>query len=313
MQLTLTINIPGESPLDAVLESSAVVFGRDAGCDVQLASPYVSRRHFRVEPDGDGGWRIADLGGRNPVTINGQPVTAPTALNPGDSIAVADVTIDVHGDRSAAGTVVFPADHDTRPHTNEGPLSGRGLRGIWQGQDLGPGGTLTIMFTDIERSTSMVNELGERDAFQVINAHNAVLREAFREFRGREAKRIGDGFLVLFASARDAIGCAVQGQRRLAGATSDFGPVRVRMGLHVGEVLWDENDIFGSAVSFAARVMGEAHGGQILISSLLRELVSVAGEFRFGEGREVTLKGFRGAQVLTPVFWEEHPPEAEEG
>ena len=163
-----------------------------------------------------------------------------------------------------------------------------------------------------DETVELVNQLGEREAFQVINAHNAVLREAFREFRGQEAKRIGDGFLVLFASARDAIGCAVQAQRRLAGATSGFGPVRVRMGLHVGEVLWDENDIFGSAVSFAARVMGEAHGGEVLISSLLRELVSVAGEFRFGEGREATLKGFRGTHILTRVFWEEQPPEATE-
>ena len=306
MQLTLTINVPGESPLEFLLESTPVIVGRDAGCDLQLSSPYVSRRHFRIESDDKDTWRVTDMGGRNPVTVNDRPVVYPTPIGPGDRIKVADVTVDVSGDMAAAGTVVFPAQEPRQPSIPDAAAAA-GVRGVWQGQDFGPGGTLSIMFTDIERSTSMVNELGEREAFQVINAHNTVLREAFREFRGREAKRIGDGFLVLFASARDAIGCAVQAQRRLAGATSGFGPLRVRMGLHVGEVLWDENDIFGSAVNFAARVMGEASGGEVLISSLLREVVSVAGEFRFGQERTVTLKGFRGTHVLTRVFWEEQP------
>jgi class 3 adenylate cyclase len=164
------------------------------------------------------------------------------------------------------------------------------------------------MFTDLEQSTSMVTELGERAAFRVINIHNTVLRDQFREFRGHEAKRIGDGFLVLFASARDAMNCAIAIQRRLEEAQREAGaPIRVRIGIHIGEVLWDENDIFGSAVNFAARVSAEAKGGEILISALLREIMAVSGEFEFGEQREAALKGFRGTHMLTQLRWERAP------
>jgi class 3 adenylate cyclase len=160
------------------------------------------------------------------------------------------------------------------------------------------------MFTDLERSTSMVTNLGEREAYRVTTLHNTILREQFDLYRGIEAKRLGDGFLVLFASARDALGSSIAIQRNLlATASEPYGPIRVRIGVHIGEVLWDENDIFGASVNFAARVMSEAQAGEILISALLREVIAPSGEFEFGEEKIVPLKGFRGLHKLTTLEW----------
>ncbi len=307
MELKLTVRVQEYPPAEYVVDDHPMVVGRDATCDIQVPSNYVSRRHFQIEPAGEE-FRYVDLGGRNPVLLNGQPIADGATLVPGDSLSIADIYIDVKGDGVSTGTVVFvpkaappPAPRPAAPATSPG-----GIQNVWHGQNLGPGGTLTIMFTDLEKSTNMVTELGEREAYQVMTLHNSILREQLQAFRGHEAKRVGDGFLVLFASARDALNCAVGIQRNLAKApVGAFGAIRVRIGIHVGEVIWDENDIFGSAVNFSARVMSEAQGTEILISALLREMIAVSGEFSFGEEKVVPLKGFKGDHRLTQVVWDE--------
>ena len=303
MPITLVVRVPGEPPAEYQVEDQPLVCGRDPASEVPIPSQYVSRKHFQVEPDGSN-YRIVNAGGRNPVLVNGSALDTAMPLHSGDVITIADVTIDVLGDTVSTGTVIFaprPQAAPNKPSTTPG--TGGGMEGFWSGQHMGPGGTLTIMFTDLERSTSMVTELGENKAYGVMNKHNAILREQFKAYRGHEAKRVGDGFLVLFTSARDAITCAIEIQRNLADEVSDFGPIRVRIGIHVGEVLWDDNDIFGSAVNFSARVMSEAQGGQVFISALLHEVIAVSGEFSFGEEIVVPLKGFKGTHRLTPVDW----------
>ncbi len=303
MELKLTVNAPGAPPAEYAVGDQPMVLGRDPACEIPIPSQYVSRRHCQVEQTLDG-WDIVDLGGRNPVILNGDPVASRAGLTHGDTITIADVTIGVTGDQASSGTVVFQArpaaPSERRPVTSPG----EGIQGLWRGQNMGPGGTVTIMFTDLERSTSMVTNLGEREAYKVTTAHNAILREQFATYRGHEAKRMGDGFLVLFASARDALNCSVAIQKRLSFTDNEAsGPIRVRMGIHIGEVLWDENDIFGASVNFAARVSSEARGGEILISALLREVIAPSGEFTFGEERILPLKGFKGLHKLTALEW----------
>jgi class 3 adenylate cyclase len=312
MELKLVVRHPELPPAEYVVEDRPLVVGRDPACDIPIPSNYVSRRHFQIEPDGEE-FLYVDLGGRNPVLLNGQPIQDRSNIVPGDSLSIADVYIDVAGDAVSTGTMVFvpkpaapkppppPVLTGNRPGTHPG-----GIHSVWQGQQLGPGGTLTIMFTDLEKSTNMVTELGEREAYRVMTLHNSILREQFQKYRGYEAKRVGDGFLVLFASARDAMNCSVAIQRNLAKAPiGAFGAIRVRIGIHVGEVIWDENDIFGSAVNFSARVMSEAQGTEILISALLKEMIAISGEFTFGEDRVVPLKGFKGEHRLSYVLWDE--------
>ena len=106
MELRLTVSAPGELPTEHVVEDRAMVLGRDAGCDIPIPSQYVSRRHCQIEPSDDG-FDVVDLGGRNPVLINGEPLSGRAPLRPGDTITIAEVTINADGDRPSPVTGGF--------------------------------------------------------------------------------------------------------------------------------------------------------------------------------------------------------------
>ena len=78
----------------------------------------------------------------------------------------------------------------------------------------------------------------------------------------------------------------------------------MRIGLHTGEAIKEGDDFFGKHVNLAARVAGQAQGGEILVSSLLKELTESAGEFVFGDGRKVELKGLKGKHSVFEVQWQ---------
>jgi class 3 adenylate cyclase len=81
--------------------------------------------------------------------------------------------------------------------------------------------------------------------------------------------------------------------------------VRVRVGMHTGEVIRQNDDLLGRHVHIAARVGNAARGGEILVSSLVREIVDARGDLRFGDARTVVLKGLTGEWTLHPVIWKE--------
>jgi predicted ATPase/class 3 adenylate cyclase len=130
-----------------------------------------------------------------------------------------------------------------------------------------PAGTVTFLFTDIEGSTRLLDELGDGYA-EVLAEHRRALREAFAAYSGVEVDTQGDAFFVAFARSSDALAAAEAGQRAL-----DGGPVRVRMGLHTGEPTMTEEGYVGADVHLAARVMGAGHGGQVLVSEATARLV----------------------------------------
>ena len=131
-----------------------------------------------------------------------------------------------------------------------------------------PTGTVTFLFTDIEGSTRLLHELGERYA-DVLAEHRRLLREAFIRHGGVEVDTQGDAFFVAFQRVSDAVAAAGQAQSALAD-----GPVRVRMGIHTGEPTVTEEGYVGLDVHRAARVMGAGHGGQVLLSAVSRDLTS---------------------------------------
>ena len=135
----------------------------------------------------------------------------------------------------------------------------------------------------------------------MLKGHNQVVRDQVAAYGGFEVKSQGDGFMVAFSSARQAVLCAIAIQKAL----SDHGaePVRVRMGLHTGEAIKDADDFFGRNVIFAARIADQAEGGEILVSSLVKELTESGGEFAFENGREVALKGLSGTGKVYSVSW----------
>jgi class 3 adenylate cyclase len=167
-----------------------------------------------------------------------------------------------------------------------------------------PDGTVTLLFTDIEGSTVLNERLGDQRWLELLRAHNALVRRCLREHQGYEVKTWGDAFMLAFGSARRALQCAVAIQRALSEHDeSAETPIRVRIGLHTGEAVKEADDFYGKHVVLASRIADEARGGEILVSSLLKDLTESAGEFTFGERREVGVKGLKGKQGVYEVVW----------
>jgi len=136
-----------------------------------------------------------------------------------------------------------------------------------------PGGTVTFLFTDIEGSTKLLQELGD-DYSQIVSDHRRLLRESLGERGGTEVDTQGDAFFYSFPRARDAVAGAVAAQRALAAHEWPAGSeVRVRMGLHTGEPSVGDEGYLGLDVVRAARICSAGHGGQILLSETTRALL----------------------------------------
>ncbi|MEE9280556.1 MAG: adenylate/guanylate cyclase domain-containing protein, partial [Myxococcota bacterium] len=165
-------------------------------------------------------------------------------------------------------------------------------------------GTVTLMFSDMENYTGLLERLGDLAAHQLVQAHNAIVREQTKAHGGHEVELRGDGFLLAFASARQAVLCAIALQRALlARNEADSEPIRIRIGLHTGEAIKDADKFFGKSVVQAFRVADLAQGGEILVSSFTKNLVQRAGDLAFDEGREVQLKGLEGTHRVFGVRW----------
>lgn len=136
-----------------------------------------------------------------------------------------------------------------------------------------PTGTVTFLFTDIEGSTRLMQELGPAYVDAQVQ-HHAILREAFNSTNGRELRTEGDSFFCVFQSALDACNAAATAQREFARREWPGGKaIRVRVGLHTGEAPLIGEEYIGLDVHHAARVAAAAHGGQIVISDATRALV----------------------------------------
>jgi class 3 adenylate cyclase len=123
-----------------------------------------------------------------------------------------------------------------------------------------PDGTVTVLFTDIEGSTQLTEALGDAEWIRVLRAHNTIVKDQVAAHSGIEVKSQGDGFMLAFASAEDALGCAIEIQRALVQPLSDGLRLRVRIGLHTGEPIREEDDFYGKDVVLAARIAAEARG-----------------------------------------------------
>ncbi|HEY8630370.1 MAG TPA: adenylate/guanylate cyclase domain-containing protein [Gaiellaceae bacterium] len=162
-----------------------------------------------------------------------------------------------------------------------------------------PTGTVTFLFTDVEGSTRLLRELGDRYA-EVLAEHRRVLRDAFARHGGMEVDTQGDAFFIAFARASDALAAAAE-------ATEDLrqGTIRVRMGLHTGEPLVTDEGYVGIDVHRAARIAAAGHGGQILVSQSTRDLLRTAGLRDLGEHR---LKDLTAAERIYQLGDDDFPP-----
>src|SRR5437867_4664071 len=134
-----------------------------------------------------------------------------------------------------------------------------------------PSGSVTLLFTDIEGSTELLQRVGDRYA-DLLTDHRRLLRSAFEAHGGYEIDTAGDAFFVAFSRAEDAIAAAGEAQRALAQKSwPEKGELRVRVGIHTGEPRVIDRSYVGLDVHRAARVMAAGHGGQVLISETTRK------------------------------------------
>ena len=167
-----------------------------------------------------------------------------------------------------------------------------------------PDGTVSVLFSDIEDSTRLTERLGDRRWLELLEAHDAIVREHVRKHGGYEVKSQGDGFMLAFPSAREAVACAIDIQRALADRTAGGElPLQVRMGINTGEAIHRDGDFYGRSVIPAARIADHARGSEILVSSLVKELIEPAGDIPFKEADEVELKGLDGRHRLFRIAW----------
>jgi class 3 adenylate cyclase len=170
-----------------------------------------------------------------------------------------------------------------------------------------PDGTVTILFSDIEDSTALNEELGDRAWMRVLEAHDRIVRDRVAAHDGNIVKSQGDGFMVTFASVEQAVRCAIEIERGFekGGRRLRKTPIRVRIGIHVGQVVAKDGDLFGRNVAYAARVAAEADGGEILVSEDVRERLGDDDGMSFSGPRSVELKGLEGEHAVFAVDWRE--------
>ena len=165
--------------------------------------------------------------------------------------------------------------------------------------------TMTILFSDIKGSTEITDRLGDIAAQELFREHNNIVREQVTEFQGYEIKSMGDGFMLAFPSALNGILCAITIQKMLREHNESMHgePILVRMGLHAGEVIRENQDYFGRNVILASRISSHARENQILVSSILKEMTTSFNELEFETPLEITLKGLPGNTLVYPINW----------
>lgn len=166
---------------------------------------------------------------------------------------------------------------------------------------LAPDGKVVVMFSDIEESTALNERIGDRAWVKLIGSHDRMVRRLVTKYDGHVVKSQGDGFMVAFADPAAAVNCAVAMQRELVrdAKRARHNSIRVRIGIHMGKSVRRGDDLFGRNVAMAARVAGEADGGEILVSEPVR--TAVGDQQAFDEGRDAELKGFSGTHRLYAV------------
>lgn len=165
---------------------------------------------------------------------------------------------------------------------------------------MAPDGTTTIVFTDIEGSTALMESLGESSWLELLEWHDTAVRQQTTLFGGAVVKGQGDGFMLAFSAAGSAVACATAIQRTLSNGWAGV-PIAIRVGLHTGNAKVEGGDFFGRTVVIAARISAAASGGEILASQVVQE--HLAGSFSLGEARTLTLKGIEGNTTVFPILW----------
>lgn len=168
--------------------------------------------------------------------------------------------------------------------------------------------TVTILFTDMVGSTELASRIGDDSADDIRRKHLASLRQAFTRFDGREVKCVGDGLMVSFSSAANALDAAVAMQQAAGAQTAatDEAP-SIRIGISAGDATYEDGDWFGTPVVEASRLCAAAPGGHIYVADIVRALTAGRLRHRFVELEPLSLKGLPEPVRASDLIWEPAP------
>jgi class 3 adenylate cyclase len=161
-----------------------------------------------------------------------------------------------------------------------------------------------IMFTDLKDSTLMTTMFGDTKALHMLHIHNALIRNALREYHGNEVKHTGDGIMASFVNVDDAVRCAVVIQKAFTehNQRNPHDSLHIRVGLSAGEPVEEDGDFFGSAVQLAARICAYAEPDHIVAAQIVRDECP-SQQAVFVEVRKIALKGFDHPISVHEVKW----------
>lgn len=330
----IVVKQEGRRPLYLQIRET-VDIGRD--CDgVILSDPQASRRHATLTPRGDT-VVVTDTGSTNGTLLDGTRISSTVVLMAGSVVRIGDTVLQLveqgegtaqpAGDGPVGSRLTVTTGSDPYGGAVKGSSSGpsdireTSMESVARAVNHAPpplhavqhdSGTITIVFSDIESSTERATAMGDSAWMKVLSAHNDIIRRHVGIWEGSVVKNQGDGFMLTFGGARRALMAMIEVQKELEtfARTDPTRGVRIRVGVHTGEVISEDGDIFGKHVMMAARVGGVASGGEILVSALVREIASARGDLAFGDPRPVLLKGIEGEHLVYPLRWEDFTDDA---
>jgi class 3 adenylate cyclase len=328
----IEIRQPGRRPLFVEIREPLEI-GRE--CDgILLLDAQASRRHAVLSPRNDQ-VVVEDVGSTNGTFLDGTQISSAVVLMAGSKVQIGDTLIELVASRPAAvqaAPAEGPAGSRLTAMPGSDPFAGGAVRAVAGSEPTNvretsmdavaravsteapeavaekaelDHGTITIVFSDIENSTQRATAMGDSAWMKVLKNHNDIIARHVEKWSGTVVKNQGDGFMLTFTGARQALRAMIDVQRELeeeAAQNADTA-VRIRVGVHTGEVIAEEGDIFGKHVMLAARVGGLADGGEILVSSIVKEIAAARGDLDFGEPKVVALKGIEGDHVVYQLLW----------
>ena len=165
-------------------------------------------------------------------------------------------------------------------------------------------GPISVMFTDMVGSTELTQTRGDAVAQQIVRTHNRIVRDALSKYAGKEIKHTGDGIMASFPTTSNAVESAIFMQRETGAhnAANPELPLNIKIGINAGEPIAEDDDLFGTTVQLAARIVDKAVQGEVLVSEIVRGICA-GKELRFANRGEFEMKGFAEPVTLYQVEW----------
>lgn len=237
--------------------------GRSRSCDIVLSDESISREHARIMPQGNGHYELSDLGSTHGTYVEegGQwlRIDEPVTVTRDDAVMLGRFQTTMRA------LLVNVDDSETEPEADSLPDRATGRRRL-----------AAIVAMDVVGYSAKMGEDETRTLAVMREVRSGVVDPCLEAFRGRLFKEIGDGLMIDFVSVNDAVMFAVEVQRLMLQRNSrepEHRHLVFRVGINVGDVILEGDDVFGEGVNIAARLESIAQPGGICLSSVVRELV----------------------------------------